>query len=151
MSLKLQAPTLYKWKTLDKVVKTMRSLKDLLEKYIMNLILLLSVKNKEMVYCNAAFLVTFFIGAANLLMMLLFYFCPIIPFSVAFGFQLLYRIVCINIFGRTTKQDLWALKCLEHPKTSIWNKLERITNKMNHLSAPLNNICGHTRGRTCIC
>ena len=45
------------------------------------------------------------------------------------------------VFGR-----FGLLKYIEHPKTSIWNKVECITNKMNHFAAPLDNICGHTRG-----
>ena len=91
-----------------------------LENSIKDLVLLLSVKNKDMMYYNSSFPVTFFIGVANFAMMLTFYFYPTIPFSVAFGFQLLYRIVCNKIFGRTTKEDfdLWALRCIEMNRTT---------------------------------
>ena len=103
-----------------KIIKTIAKMKVRLENSIKDLVLLLSVKNKDMMYYNSSFPVTFFIGVANFAMMLTFYFYPTIPFSVAFGFQLLYRIVCNKIFGRTTKEDfdLWALRCIEMNRTT---------------------------------
>ena len=56
----------------------------------------------------------------------------------------------LNIVGNNRKISVFGrfglFKDIEYSKTSIWNKVEHITNKMNYFAAPLDNICGHTRG-----
>ena len=84
-----------------------------LQKLVMKTVLKLSSRNQEMKYFNSTYWVTHWVGLINLLIILVFYFCPIIPFTLAFGIQLIYRMVHCRIFGKPKVENLWALKCLK--------------------------------------
>ena len=85
-----------------------------LQELIMKIVLKLSSRNQEMKYFNSTYWVTHRIGLINLMIMLIFYFCPIIPFCLAFGIQLLYRTLYCRVFGKPKVEQLWALKCLKN-------------------------------------
>ena len=104
--------TRYSPETIKDILEV-RELKNTLQELVMKTVLKLSARNQEMQYYTTTYPVILLVGLINVLLMLVFYFCPMIPFCLAFGIQLLYRIVCCKTFGKPKVEHLWALKCLK--------------------------------------
>ena len=104
-------------KRLEKVVNGLQ--KDV-AKSLMKLTILLCMNNKRMKVLNSFFVMVVNQNVLNWVIMLIFYFCPVIPFGITFAFQVFVLMVSKRVFGvdLEKKWKPWTIQVIKNANNS---------------------------------
>ena len=113
-------------KELDKFEDLINELQRRVEKFSMKLTILLSMNSKRMKVLNSFFVMFVYLNFSNCLIMLIFYLCPVIPFSLVCMFQLFCLMISKIVFGfdLEKKWKPWTIQVIKKANNSEQDQAE---------------------------